>query len=65
MSENGKPKLKLCGRDGNAFSILGYALRAARDANWPLEKIDAFQKKATSGSYDFLIQTCMEYFDVE
>jgi hypothetical protein len=62
---NSKTKLKLCGRDGNAFAILGYALRAAREAEWPLEKINAFQKKATSGNYDNLLQTCMEYFDVE
>jgi hypothetical protein len=63
--KNAKPKLKLCGRDGNAFSIMGEALRVARAADWPLEKINAFKAQAFGSSYENLIATCVEYFDVE
>jgi len=34
-----KPKLKLVGEDGNAFSILGQARQAAKKAEWPKEKL--------------------------
>jgi hypothetical protein len=66
MSENEekKPRLKLVGKDGNAFFILGRAVEAARKAKWPKEKIDEFMTKAKSGNYDNLLATCMDYFDV-
>ena len=59
-----KPELKLLGEDGNAFSILGKAIREARKAGWPEEKIERFKKEAMSGNYDHLLQICMEYFEV-
>lgn len=59
-----KPELELSGQDGNAFFILGKAARAARRAGWSKEKIEKFQKEATSGDYDNVLQTCMKYFDV-
>jgi hypothetical protein len=59
-----KPKLKLVGEDGNAFAILGRAFSVARKAGWSKEKISQFQKEATSGNYDHLLQTCMKYFEV-
>ena len=62
---NDKPRLKLIGKDGNAFNLLGLAKRDAKRAGWPQEKVNAFMKQATSGDYDHLLQTCMKYFDVE
>lgn len=62
--KNDKPKLRLVGADSNAFNVLGLARRAAKEAEWPQEKIDAFMKEATSGNYDNLLATCMRYFDV-
>lgn len=59
-----KPKLKLVGKDGNAFAILGRAQAAARKAGWPKDRIDAFMKEATSGDYNKLLATTMEHFDV-
>lgn len=59
-----KPKLKLIGEDGNIFFILGKAVKVAKKAGWSKEKIEGFQKKATSGDYDNALQTCMDYFDV-
>jgi len=61
---NDKPRLKLIGKDGNAFNLLGLAKRDAKRAGWPQEKVNAFMKEATSGDYDHLLQTCMKYFDV-
>ena len=59
-----KPKLILVGEDGNCFYILGKAIKTAKEAGWPKEKIEKFQKEATSGDYDHLLQICMEHFEV-
>jgi len=60
-----KPKLVLVGEDGNAFFILGKAFREAKRAGWTAEKIQRFKTEATAGDYDHLLQTCMNYFEVE
>ena len=60
-----KPKVKLLGRDGNAFVILGSCTEAARKAKWSDEEIKEFIEEATSSDYDHLLQTAMKYFDVE
>ncbi len=56
--------VRLIGNDGNAFSILGACQREARRAKVPKEEIDLFLKEATSGDYDHLLQTCMQWFDI-
>ncbi len=60
-----KPILKLVGRDGNAFVILGNAVKVAKRSGWDKVQIDTFLAEAESGDYDHLLQTCMKYFDVE
>jgi hypothetical protein len=65
ITESGKPFLKLIGTDGNALSVIGRAMRAARTAKWSQEKIDEYRKKAMSGDYNNVLATTMEYFDVE
>lgn len=57
--------VELVGQNGNAFNILGICLRAMRQAGLSQEERDAFQKEATSGNYDNLLCTCMEWFNVE
>lgn len=64
MSET-KPILELSEQDGNAFLIMGKAVKVARKAGWSQEKIDEYMEKAQSGDYDHLLQVTMEYFDVE
>jgi hypothetical protein len=59
-----KPKLKLTGKDSNAFNILGLAKKAAEKADWPEAKIKAFMHQATAKDYDHLLETCIEWFDV-
>ena len=58
-----RPVLVLVGEDGNAFSILGRArhalLLAGRGDEWA-----TFEAEATSGNYDHLLVTVMNWFDV-
>lgn len=57
--------VQLVGIDGNAFSILNRCLEAMRRAKLSSEEREAFRKEATSGNYDHLLMTCMEWFDVD
>lgn len=60
-----KPKVKLIGEDGNAFSILGRYLKEAKKNNWSKEEIERFMTEARSGDYDDLLRIVMKYFDVK
>jgi hypothetical protein len=57
-----KPVLKLLGRDGNAFAILGAASKVAKanKMDWP-----KIQEEMMAGDYNHLLQTAMKYFNVE
>ena len=59
-----RPVLTLIGQDGNAFNILAKARRAlllaGRGDEWA-----AFEAEATSGDYDQLLATVMDWFEVE
>ena len=57
--------VQLVGNDGNAFAILGSVSKALRENGVSKEEIDSFYSEATSGDYDALLQTCMEWVDVE
>ena len=57
-------KVKLIGEDGNAFMLLGLCKRAGQKAGYTAEQLAAFQKEATSGDYDNLLRTCMDWFEV-
>ena len=57
--------VQLVGRDGNAFNIIGACRAAMRRAHLPQSEIDAFTKEATSGNYDHLLLTCLDWFNVE
>ena len=59
-----RPALKLTGRDGNAFSIMGNAQAAAKKAGWDKDEIEAVMQEAMSGDYDHLLQTMMKHFKV-
>jgi hypothetical protein len=58
-------KVKLVGENGNAFYILGTVIKALRQAGYDREFIQQFQAEATAGDYDHLLQTVMEYVDIE
>ena len=60
-----KPTIKLTGRDGNAFAIMGSVKKALKQAGADKEYIDQYFKEAMSEDYDHLLQVSMEYVDVE
>ena len=59
-----KPEVQLTGADGNALSVIGNVQGALRRAGASDETISAFVEKATSGDYNNVLQTAMEYADV-
>lgn len=59
-----KPVVYLVGNDGNAFTIIGLCMKAARQAKWPPDKIVNIQNEMMSGDYDNLLATAYKYFDV-
>jgi len=58
-----KPKLKLVGRDGNAFAIMGAAHEALRKAGRAGE-IKAYDAEAMAGDYGNLLRVTMRWFEV-
>ena len=67
MSEVKYPEVtvKLTGKDGNAFAVLGAVRGALVKAKVPVEEIAKFISEATAGDYDDLVQTCMSWVNVE
>ena len=58
-------EVKLLNEDGNAFSILGRVVKAMRKANIPENEIKRYTDEATSGDYDNLLRTTMEWVHIE
>ena len=59
-----RPKVKLVGENGNAFSILGTVSKALKKTGADKEYIDQYLNKAMAGDYDHLLGVTMEYVDV-
>lgn len=59
-----KPTVTLVGQDGNAFNVLGLCQRAAKQAGWTQEQIDAVMQEMRAGDYDHLLATAMKHFEV-
>lgn len=58
-----KVNLRLVGLDGNAFALLGAFQNQARKEGWTKEEITEVIDEATSGDYNNLLCTLMEYCD--
>ena len=58
-------KVRLVGKDGNAFTILGLCQRAAIKAGLSRAEIHQFFEEAKAGDYDHLLQTCMKWFVID
>ena len=64
MNKQNKPVCKLVGTDGNAFSIIGKVSQTLKKSGLR-EQATEFTKKAFgAGSYNEVLQLCMEYVDV-
>jgi hypothetical protein len=57
-------QIRLTGKNGNAFMIIGPVQKALREAGVPKEEVSQFHAEATSGDYDNLLQTCIRWVDV-
>jgi len=60
-----KPSVKLLGRDGNAFAIMGACSKAAKQAGWPKTQVDAVLEEMMSGDYDHLLAVACKHFNVK
>ena len=56
--------VQLSGEDGNGFMILGVVRRALQKAGYH-DLAAEYLEEATKGNYDHLLQTTMEYVEVE
>jgi len=56
--------VQLTGEDGNAYVILGLVNRGLQKAKVPKRDRDLFMQQATSGDYDHLLRTAMEWVNV-
>ena len=57
-------KVKLTGKNGNAFVLMGAVSQALRKAGVSGEKNKAFMDEAMSGDYNHLLNTCMRWVTV-
>jgi hypothetical protein len=57
-------KVKLTGKDGNAFAIMGAVSTALRDADVSTEEIERYTEESVSGDYDHLLATAMAWVNV-
>jgi hypothetical protein len=56
--------VQLSNEDGNAFSIMARVTTAMRRAGIPKQKQEEYQKEASAGDYDNLIQVTMRWVEV-
>jgi hypothetical protein len=59
-----KPICKLIGTDGNVFSIIGRVRDALRKAGQEDRASEFVEKAFGAGSYDGVLQLCLEYVEV-
>ena len=60
-----KPTVKLVGKDGNAFAIMGRVKNALKKAGADEEYIKKYLDESMAGDYDNLLATAMKYAEVE
>ena len=56
-----KVEVKMVGQNGNAFAIMGRWQAAARKGGWTPAEIKEVIDNATSGDYNYLLATIMEW----
>ena len=58
-------KVKLTGKDGNAFAIMSRVVNALKKAGIPKEEQMAYTIEACLGDYDQLLRTTMRWVSVK
>lgn len=56
--------VRLIGKDGNAFNVLGLCMRQMRAHGLTDDAVEEFRKEATSGDYDRLLATAARWFEI-
>ena len=56
-------KYDLVGIEGNAFSVMGYVLKAMKECGMSKEEQSDYQTKAMSGDYNNLLAVSVEMID--
>ncbi len=59
-----KPTCELIGTDGNVFSIIGRVRDALRRAGQDDRACEFVERAFRAGSYDGVLQLCLEYVDL-
>jgi hypothetical protein len=59
-----RPRVKLVGRDGSAFAIMGTVSAALRRAGATEQTIRQYRQESMSGDYSHLLATAMKYCEV-
>ena len=60
-----KPRVKLVGENGNVYNLIRLCKKAAYEAGWSFEKIDAFvQRVYKARDYDDALCIMMDEFEV-
>jgi len=57
-------KVKLTGTNGNAFAVLGKTIKSLKSGGATPSEVQNFQSEATSGDYDHLLGTVMNWVNV-
>jgi hypothetical protein len=63
MSDKAKPKVKLVGKDGNVFNLLGICTRALKQSGQPEKATELKNRVMSSGSYEEALSLMLEYVD--
>ena len=61
--DDDEEKYDLVGIDGNAFSVMGYVIKAMKRENFSAADVSKYQKQAMSGDYNNLLRVSMEWVD--
>ena len=57
-------KVRLTGKDGNAFAIIGAVSVALRSAKVPAAEVALFRAEAMSGDYNNVLAAAMNWVEV-
>ena len=64
MSKYPEITVKLTGKDGNAFAVMGAVRRELKQADVSADEVDEYTKQSTSGDDDNLLQVAMSWVTV-
>lgn len=59
-----RPQVTLVGEDGNAFYMIGACRRAAFEAGWTRDEVNALVEEMMAGDYDHLLGVITTRFNV-